>query len=252
MEDPTSPAGDALYSPGKEQHAFNDVLSGQGMRERSQERAENPPESHGGYDSKTPTSEAPRDSALTQAHLAVACRRLPPPVIARCRLPPPAIARCHPPSAAACRCLPPSATARCLLPLPAACRHRSLMHVDALGQCAKLTGCHPGMGPRSTEMLALLKAMPQNTCSSALDDMPHSPQTRLLGENRYLLSNSARRANRPDCLQRKRPITLATFSASSQLPWPLGARIWRAHRNVRTFDSAPPAGALRRGCQRTR
>ena len=214
MEDPTSPAGDALYSPGKEQHAFNDVLSGQGMRERSQERAENPPESHGGYDSKTPTSEAPRDSALTQAHLAVARRRLP--------------------------------------PLPAVCRHRSLMHVDALGQCAKLTGCHPGMGPRSTEMLALLKAMPQNTCSSSLDDMPHSPRTRLPGENRYLLSNSARRANRPDRLQRKRPITLATFSASSQLPWPLGARIWRAHRNVRTFDSAPPAGALRRGRQRTR
>lgn len=214
MEDPTSPAGDALYSPGKEQHAFDDVLSGQGMRERSQERVENPPESHGGYDSKTPTSEAPRDSALTQAHLAVARRCLPPPA--------------------------------------AVCRHRSLMHVDALGQCAKLTGCHPGMGPRSTEMLALLKAMPQNTCSSALDDMPHSPRTRLLGENRYLLSNSARRANRPDCLQRKRPITLATFSASSQLPWPLGARIWRAHRNVRTFDSAPPAGALRRGCQRTR
>ena len=90
MEDPTSPAGDALYSPGKEQHAFNDVLSGQGMRERSQERAENPPESHGGYDSKTPTSEAPRDSALTQAHLAVARRHLPLPVIARCRLPPPA------------------------------------------------------------------------------------------------------------------------------------------------------------------
>ncbi len=122
MEDPTSPAGDALYSPGKEQHAFDDVLSGQGMRERSQERAENPPESHGGYDSKTPTSEAPRDSALTQAHLAVARRCLPPPA--------------------------------------AVCRHRSLMHVDALGQCAKLTGCHPGMGPRSTEMLALLKAMP--------------------------------------------------------------------------------------------
>lgn len=224
MEDPTSPAGDALYSPGKEQHAFDDVLSGQGMRERSQERVENPLESHGGYDSKTPTSEAPRDSALTQAHLAVARRRLPPP-------------------AAACRRLPP---------LPDVCRRRSLMHVDALGQCAKLTGCHPGMGPRSTEMLALLKAMPQNTCSSSLDDMPHSPRTRLLGENRYLLSNSARRANRPDCLQRKRPITLATFSASSQLPWPLGARIWRAHRNVRTFDSAPPAGALRRGRQRTR
>ena len=129
---------------------------------------------------------------------------------------------------------------------------RPLVHVNLDAYCAKLTGCHPGVGPRSTEMLALLKAMPQNTCSSALDDMPHSPRTRLLGENRYLLSNSARRANRPDYLQRKRPITLATFSASSQLPWPLGARIWRAHRNVRTFDSAPPAGALRRGCQRTR